>query len=188
MKYTMLNDAVLSAAQCQAYQDDGFVILRNFFPAKLLEEVSHEADALLERHDLISPRNLRCRWQTHVETGECRFETFDPVIDIAPVCRRLATGERLLGALARLYREEAHLFKDKLIFKPPGVKGYGLHQDWIAWKGFPRSFLTVLIPIDASNVENGVLKSFAVTTTTAAPKTATTTSCRLPRSMISASC
>ena len=32
----------------------------------------------------------------------------------------------------RLYGEPACLFKDKLIYKPPGVKGYGLHQDWIA--------------------------------------------------------
>ena len=57
--------------------------------------------------------------------------------------------------LGELYGEEACLFKDKLIFKPPGVKGYGLHQDWIAWPGFPRSFLKVLVPLDAADVANG---------------------------------
>jgi ectoine hydroxylase-related dioxygenase (phytanoyl-CoA dioxygenase family) len=35
------------------------------------------------------------------------------------------------------------------------VKGYGLHQDWIAWDGFPRSFLTVLVPFDAAARDNG---------------------------------
>ena len=28
------------------------------------------------------------------------------------------------------------------------MKGYGLHQDWIAWDGFPRTFLTVLVPFE----------------------------------------
>ena len=61
--------------------------------------------------------------QNNVFTGECTFETFDPVIDIAPVCDRLAHHPRLLDLLATLYGEPAQLFKDKLIYKPPGVKG-----------------------------------------------------------------
>ena len=35
------------------------------------------------------------------------------------------------------------------------MKGYGLHQDWIAWDGFPRSFLTVLVPFDPADRDNG---------------------------------
>jgi ectoine hydroxylase-related dioxygenase (phytanoyl-CoA dioxygenase family) len=65
-----------------------------------------------------------------------------------------------LAVLAALYGEEACLFKDKLIFKPPGAKGYGLHQDWIAWPGFPRSFLTVLIPFDRADADNGCTQVF----------------------------
>jgi len=48
------------------------------------------ADDLLGRTDLIDVRNLRCRWQPRCSDGECLFETFDPVIDLAPVCARLA--------------------------------------------------------------------------------------------------
>jgi hypothetical protein len=128
--------------------------------AQAIEEAAAEAEALLNRNDLISTRNLRCRWQPDLRTGECRFETFDPIVDIAPACGRLARNDRLFGVLGALYGDEACLFKDKLIYKPPGVKGYGLHQDWIAWKGFPRSFLTVLVPIDASTVENGCTEVF----------------------------
>src|SRR5262245_38679533 len=117
----MVSRGTLSAEQCDDYDRDGFLVPRGLFPAAAVER----AEALLQRHDLISTRNLRCRWQTNVLTGECQFETFDPVFDIAPVCRELATSEQLLGVLADLYGEEACLFKDKLIFKPPGVKGYG---------------------------------------------------------------
>ena len=47
------------------------------------------------------------------------------------------------------------MFKDKLIYKLPGAKGYGLHQDWIAWPGFPRSFLTAAVAIDPCGLDNG---------------------------------
>jgi 2-aminoethylphosphonate dioxygenase len=140
----------------EAYDRDGYVVLRGLFPRAALERAAAEAERLLSdyRH-LMSVKNLRCRWQNNVFTGECTFETFDPVIDLSPVCRELAYAPPLLDALASVYGEPARLFKDKLIFKPPGVKGYGLHQDWIAWDGFPRSFLTVLIPIDPADRDNG---------------------------------
>jgi ectoine hydroxylase-related dioxygenase (phytanoyl-CoA dioxygenase family) len=67
----------------------------------------------------------------------------------------LARDPALMELLHAVYGEPACLFKDKLIFKPPGVKGYPLHQDWIAWDGFPESFLTVLVPFEAATRENG---------------------------------
>lgn len=140
----------------RTYERNGFVVIRSLFPKELMERALAEAERLVvEREDLISPRNIRCRWQDNVETGLCTFETFDPVIDLGEVCRELAYHPRLMAELNILYGEEACLFKDKLIFKPPGVRGYGLHQDWIAWPDFPRSFLTVLIPFERSDEENG---------------------------------
>jgi len=140
----------------ELYHRDGFVIVRQLFDAAAMATANTEAQRLLvDYRHLQNTKNIRCRWQDNVFTGECTFETFDPVIDLSPVCKMLALHPALLGILGTLYGEPAHLFKDKLIFKPPGVKGYGLHQDWISWPGFPRSFLTVLIPFDASNEDNG---------------------------------
>jgi ectoine hydroxylase-related dioxygenase (phytanoyl-CoA dioxygenase family) len=139
-----------------AYDRDGFVVVRSVFGPEEMAEATAEADRLLTEYEhLKSVKNLRCRWQNNVFTGECTFETFDPVIDIGPVCRGLAFHPRLLAVLREVYGEPACLFKDKLIYKPPGVKGYGLHQDWIAWDGFPRTFLTVLIPFDPADRDNG---------------------------------
>lgn len=148
--------AVLPARDLRSrYQRDGFVVLRDLLPADGIHRAVAESEALLRRTDLMETLNIRCRWQTNVVTGDCTFETFDPVIDLSPACRDLAHSPPLLEALADLYGEPACLFKDKLIFKPPGVKGYGLHQDWIAWTGFPRTFLTVLVPLDAATRDNG---------------------------------
>lgn len=139
-----------------AYERDGFVVVRGLYDSHQMQEARAEADRLLvDCERLKSVKNIRCRWQNNVFTGECTFETFDPVIDLSPICERLALHTRLLAVLAELYGEPACLFKDKLIYKPPGVKGYGLHQDWIAWDGFPRSFLTVLIPFDSADRDNG---------------------------------
>jgi hypothetical protein len=151
----------LSPEQVEAYARDGFLVLRSVFSPAEAADLSAEADDLLTRRaGLIDKHNLRCRFQPHHETGECLFETFDPVIDLAPACRRIALDARIRDALADLYGGPACLFKDKLIFKPPGAKGYVLHQDFIAWPGFPRSFLTVLVPIDAADAGNGCTEVF----------------------------
>jgi len=151
---------MLRAEQREFYHEQGYLILRGFFPPALMAEAAGEAETLLQRHDLIAVENLRCRFQTNVHTGACTFETFDPILDLSALCARIAKDAGLLAALADLYGEAACLFKDKLIFKPPGVKGYGLHQDWIAWPGFPRSFLTVLVPFDCADANNGCTEVF----------------------------
>jgi 2-aminoethylphosphonate dioxygenase len=151
---------VLTPEQLHHYQDQGYLVLRQVFSPFEIAAVVLEAEVLLGRRDLIHTDNIRCRWQPHVVTNECLFETFDPVIDIGPVCARLAHDERILDVLECISGETAYLFKDKLIFKPPGAKGYDLHQDYIGWKDFPRSFVTVLVAIDSADRSNGCTEVF----------------------------
>jgi ectoine hydroxylase-related dioxygenase (phytanoyl-CoA dioxygenase family) len=142
------------------YQDEGYAVLRGVFMAEEIAALASEAETLFERRELIDTNNIRCRWQDHAVTGECLFDCFDPVIDIGPVCRKVAHDERLLAPLRAIYQDDAHLFKDKLIFKRPGAKGYGLHQDFIGWPDFPESFLTVIVAIDATDAANGATEVF----------------------------
>jgi ectoine hydroxylase-related dioxygenase (phytanoyl-CoA dioxygenase family) len=142
------------------YDRDGFVILKGVFDADEMAALGAEADTLLTRTELIDTQNIRCRWQNHVESGECTFDCFDPVIDIGPVCRYFAYDRRIVEPLRAIFRDEAHLFKDKLIFKRPGMTGYDLHQDYISWPEFPESFVTVLVAIDATSAENGATEVF----------------------------
>lgn len=142
------------------YNEDGYVVVRGLFEPDEMTAARAEADRLFARRDLIDSRNIRCRWQPNVVTGDCEFECFDPVNDLSSICDNLSHDERLMAMLNELYSEPACLFKDKLIFKPPGVKGYGMHQDFIAWPGFPRSFLTVLIPFDRADADNGATEVF----------------------------
>jgi hypothetical protein len=153
----------LSEDQMRLWRADGFVVLRGVFYPGEMQALRAETERLLtERRDLIDPRNLRCRFMAHVETGEKVFEVFDPVNDISPLCRRFTHDARLLALVESIYGEPACLFKEKLIFKPPGAMGYNLHQDIPRyWEGFPRTFLTVLVPIDAATQGNGCTEVFS---------------------------
>jgi hypothetical protein len=150
----------LCSADVDRYLLDGYLVCRGLIPRHEIAEVSAEANRVFGRRDLIDFRNIRCRWQNHFETGECRFDTFDPVIDLSDTIARIARDPRILDVVGALYGEQACLFKDKLIYKPPGATGYGLHQDYIGWPTFPRSFVTVLVPIDPSSDENGATEVF----------------------------
>ena len=146
--------------QIANYRRDGFLIVREAFTAEEVGELDAEAGRLTQLTALIDSDNIRCRWSNHHETNECRFDCFDPVIDLSPVCERVARDERIIGTVSALYGEQAHLFKDKLIFKPPGAKGYGLHQDYISWESFPKTFVTVIVAIDPADADNGATEVF----------------------------
>src|SRR5215470_18667091 len=95
--------SALSPQLLRDYERDGFLVVRGVFSPSEIAAVAAEADELLKRSDLIHTDNIRCRWQPHVETDACLFETFDPFIDLAPVCAALARDERLLGLVGSLY-------------------------------------------------------------------------------------
>src|SRR5262249_10962605 len=152
--------ALIGAAQVARYHADGFTVVRGVFPAHRIAELDAEARRLYNRVDLIDTNNIRCRWQDHADTGECLFDCFDPVIDLSAACERVARDPRLLAIVGALYGEPACLFKDKLIFKAPGTLGYKLHQDYISWKSFPTSFLTVIVAIDHADARSGATEVF----------------------------
>jgi len=150
----------LDEHESEQWKRDGYLILRDVFTSDEMQALSEEAWQLTYQRDLIDKLNLRCRFQQTHDDADCLWETFDPVIDLCSMAHRVAHDRRLLRILHDIYGEPACLFKDKLIFKQPGTRGYELHQDWISWPGFPRSFLTVLIPIDSANSENGCTEVF----------------------------
>lgn len=157
---TTITDNPITQEEIASYHDTGFLSLRRIFPEHEIGQLDAEAKRLMRRTDLIDSDNIRCRWQNCVTTGECRFDCFDPVIDISPVCARIARDPRLIEIVSALYGEPARLFKDKLIFKPPGAEGYAMHQDYIAWPSFPRTFITAIVAIDLSDANNGATEVF----------------------------
>jgi hypothetical protein len=160
MAATAARPRTLTPAEIRHYYEQGFLVLRGVFAPAEVALASMEAERLHDRRDLIDTANIRCRWKNHCETGECLFECFDPVADLSPFFAGMSSDPRLLNVVADLYGEPALPFKEKLIFKPPGALGYDLHQDYIGWKNFPRTFVTAAVAIDPSGPGNGCTEVF----------------------------
>jgi len=137
------------------------LVLRNVFNNEEVERLANDVERVI-RDDpgRMVAGNLRVRFKPHVVTNEPLFEVFDPLADLSQVAKRVAHDARILRVLHDLYGEPAALFKDKLIYKPPGTGGATLHQDWISWPGFPESFLTVLLAIDPFTAESGATEVY----------------------------
>lgn len=151
----------LAESQVEFYEREGYLVLRGLFEPHEVAALAADVERIgRERADLIDANNLRVRFKQHHATGETLFEVFDPIADLSPVARAICRDPRILDVLHDLYGEPAELFKEKLIYKPPGAIGATLHQDWIAWPGFPESFLTVLLAIDPFTAESGATEVF----------------------------
>lgn len=145
------------AAVARAYAAAGVAILRGFFREESIESVRAELEAFA-RSPRASASNLRCRFQTS-GSGPI-LDAVDPVLDVVPSVRALAESPALANVLAALLGDRPVLFKDKAHFRRPGVKGYSLHQDYIAWPGFPATFTTVLVALDPATAESGCLEVY----------------------------
>jgi ectoine hydroxylase-related dioxygenase (phytanoyl-CoA dioxygenase family) len=141
-----------------AYERDGYVVIPGLVPPEVLAAVREQSSRLLADSEIVDRNNLRCRYKIRPSDGEQLLDAIDPVADLVPAIKELAQSPAVLGVLRDLYGEEARLFKDKLIVKPPGSPGYPWHQDFISWPFFPESFLTVMIALDAADEGNGCLE------------------------------
>jgi hypothetical protein len=142
----------------QAYDRDGFVVIPSLFGPDEVAAWVEECDRL-EQLGVVHPDNLR----THVLNSERPPDRLDPVIDLSVLLRDLTTTPTLLTAVGQLLDDEPLLFKDKVIFKPPGMKGYATHQDYAYWQWLPappEALLTVLIALDGATAENGAVEFF----------------------------
>lgn len=141
------------------YQTRGYIALRGLFSSDEIASWSAECDRLLAQ-DWLHPDNLR----TPFRKGSTQTpERIDPVVDVSPTFAELVRDERIVSVLRALWGEEPLLFKDKLIFKMPGVEGYAMHQDWAwGWQDLCAAdeILSVSIQIDGANAQNGCIELF----------------------------
>lgn len=147
-------------ALAQDYWRDGFVVLRGLFSAGEIATWSAECDRLLQQ-DWVDPKNVRTPFGFN---STITPERIDPILDVSPLFSQVTRDERLLAPLRAIWNSEPLPFKDKLIFKMPGVSGYTMHQDWAwGWQDLCAAddILSVSIQIDGADAANGCIELFA---------------------------
>lgn len=150
--------ATLTPLQLETYHRKGYVSLPGLFRDDEVTRWAAECERLL-RLGLANKNNIRTPVQ-FITKDFWIVDRLDPVVDISDVFRDLANDERLRGVLRNILDDEPILFKDRLIYKMIGMRGYPIHQDYSWWQEFPQELVNVAIAIDGADAENGALELF----------------------------
>ena len=147
-----------SADEITAWEQNGFVVVRGLLdPAEVraLRAWTDDVQAWPE----IAGRYMVYGERSLTEPGRrliSRIENFYPY---HAGFQALIDGDRLLARASELFGEQAVLFKDKINFKMPGGDGFKPHQDQQAgWSAYASLFVTALVTIDATTMDNGCLE------------------------------
>lgn len=138
------------------YRARGFARIPGVFSATEIDAMRAECDRILREHSGDAKR------QGVVNSGT-RADRLDPVIDISPLLRDVTGDQRVVTAAELAIGTEVCLVKDKLIAKPPGMRGYRLHQDYAFWQfvgALPSEMMTVVVCIDGADATNGGVELF----------------------------
>ncbi len=148
----------LTSLQLKTFRRKGYVTLPGLFQQDEVSGWASECERIL-RLGLANKNNVRT--PVHFITKDIWIvDRLDPVIDISEVFRNLADDERVRGPLRDILEDEPILFKDRLIYKMIGMRGYPIHQDYSWWQEFPRELVNAAIAIDGADADNGALELF----------------------------
>ena len=151
----------LTKQQVKKYQDDGVLLLKNFFSKEELESINKDIKnfSRMKPNDW-NPGKEMAYYETNTTNENerilCRIEKF---VDYNQEFQKLANSDKILGVLEDLMGGPCILFKDKINFKRPNGGGFRPHQDVQArWDDFVKYTMSVMISTDQSTPDNGCLE------------------------------
>ena len=152
----MLNTPVISAENIEAFERDGYFILKQAFDGDEMARIDAWTQELSAR-----PEEMGKHWVYHEKSlkGD-GADLISRIENIAPFHAGFAELSTVLKApVAQLLEDPAVLFKEKINFKMSGGDGFKPHQDSQAgWDYYADFFINALVSIDDATVENGCLE------------------------------
>ena len=147
----------LTNEQIQAFQDKGFLVIRNFYDTTTIAAISDWLDALSNKPPGKSEDAMY--FEKSPFTGEnmlVRVEHF--LGDHNPDVTRLLLSDNTIECLTDLLGETPVLFKDKVNYKLPGCRPDKLHQDQAAgWGTYSDYYISMGIIIDPNRIDNAAM-------------------------------
>lgn len=151
----------------EQYQRDGYLVAPSVLNPEDLAALRQESDRLMELCASDPERyRERIEWESdHLQDDAHKarmnrvIRKLEPVIDISPPFRDLATAPGVADPIAAIFGEPIELFEDKLNLKLPGGSPYPWHQDWsCCWRAHTDELITCFIYLDDATEVNGCLK------------------------------
>jgi 2-aminoethylphosphonate dioxygenase len=148
----------LGSAALGSYASRGWAVVPAFFSARETERLvrfTEEVCALPE----IPGTQMIYREPSLLDSNARIVQRIENFCPYHTGFDTLVRGGRLQAAVEQLLGVAAVLFKDKINFKMSGGAGFEPHQDQQAgWSSYAPLFVTALVSIDATSVENGCLE------------------------------
>lgn len=147
-----------SEQEMQNYHKDGFVIVRGMYSLPEIEEASSWIDGLIARPARVGKEMVYYE-DSLLEKGKRILSRIEKFTDDHEGFYSLVREDHMIGRVSELLGEPAVLFKEKINFKLPGGAGFEPHQDiQPGWDDYADFFISVLVTIDESTVQNGCLE------------------------------
>lgn len=147
-----------SEPELETFKQQGFLVIRGMYEGAETENLKAWVDEVQSLPE-VPGKYMMYFEDSLLDAGKrvlSRIENFCPYHE---GLNTLINGEEMLQRVSELFGEPAVLFKEKINFKMPGGNGFTPHQDAQAgWNDYASLFITVLIGIDESTVENGCLE------------------------------
>ena len=149
---------VLSQSQHADFARDGFLVATGYFSADEISKLARFTAAAEALPEL--PGRQMVYWEDSLtEPGTRMRQRIEDIYSFHDGFQAFFDGPKMRAAAAELFGEDAILFKDKINLKLPGSDGFKPHQDQQAgWWDYASLFITVMVSIDATTIENGCLE------------------------------
>jgi ectoine hydroxylase-related dioxygenase (phytanoyl-CoA dioxygenase family) len=145
------------------YRRRGLGMLPALIHEQRVNALLDETDRLWRMFDARGAADLRAGIRVQ-PSGEVRVDRLDPVADFSPLFADLNADRDLVALAESGLGAHVVVMKEKLIYRPPGTVGFGLHRD--ADYNTPRTgipgneFFTVAIALDPVPVASGPTEFF----------------------------
>ena len=153
-----MNAKTLSTGAREAFNRDGFLIVRGLFHSA--EAAAHGAwiDELSSRPPSVGHEMVYFE-DSLSEPGRRVLSRIERFAGEHGGLGSLVRDPRVVGTASALLDDGAVLFKEKINFKMPGGGGFTPHQDiQPGWDTYAPYFISVLIAVDRNTIENGCLE------------------------------
>tara|TARA_B100002052_G_C15879691_1_gene598597 strand:- start:1430 stop:2221 length:792 start_codon:yes stop_codon:yes gene_type:complete len=146
------------------YENDGYIILRNFFSKSKIEKIRLEIIKLSKKK-----QGKHFYYENIGKKGKKVLRRIEKISQNSKLMKNLLKEYKLKLALRKLTKLNNYLFKDKLNFKFPGAGGFDPHIDghflWKnqnnlikkGWSVYGNKFINVVFPLEKSTVKNGCI-------------------------------
>jgi ectoine hydroxylase-related dioxygenase (phytanoyl-CoA dioxygenase family) len=148
----------LSAQQLDTFDQTGWTVAEGLFSPEEVQAISDWSDELQAREEVVGGHWIY-RQANLLDPSKKVIQRIENFVPSHAGFAELANASRLSDAMTQLFGEPSRLFKEKINFKEPGGEGFKLHQDQQAgWGRYAPFFITAMVCIDPSTLENGCLE------------------------------